>query len=125
MLERSMNISLKRNSTPSVLPALSISLGPVQIEHYKLIRTKIRTLTINVTLQLGAFFKVGAITSLSMFVMKSYLEAFDRNELSDTQKKERCLKGERSGGERSFREPSVRKIHSRITYPPSTHLPDS
>lgn len=61
------------------------------------------TVTVNVTLQLGALFKVDAITRLSMFVMKDYLEASDRKELSNTQKKGRCPKGERSGGNRSFR----------------------
>lgn len=74
--------------------------------------------SINVILQLRAFFKVGAITRLSMFVRKSYLEAFDRKELSNTQKKERCLKGEQSSGKRSYRELCSEKTHSKMTCPP-------
>lgn len=44
------------------------------------IKIKNRTLTAKVTLQLGAFFKVGVIRKLSMFVTKDDLEAFDKNE---------------------------------------------
>ena len=68
--------------------------------------------SINVTVQLRAFFKVGAITRLSVLVRKSYLEAFDRKELSNTQKKERRLKGEQ------YRELCSEKTHSKMTCPP-------
>lgn len=74
--------------------------------------------SINVILQLGAFFKAGAITRLSMFVRKSYLEAFDRKELSNTQKKERCLKGELSSSKRSYRGLCSEKTHSKMSCPP-------
>lgn len=97
--------------------AFSISLGPVPIGYYKLIHAKIKILA-KVILQLGAFFKVGVIRKLSVFVMKDYLEAFDRNEASNTQEKERCLQGEPCGGNRSFRELCPEALHSRVICSP-------
>lgn len=80
--------------------------------------------TVNVTLQLGAFFKAGAITRLSVFVMKNYLEAYDRNEMSNTQKKGRCFR-EKHLVVREVSETSApSRMHSTITCLPSAHLPD-
>lgn len=82
-----------------------------------MIYAKIKILA-KVILQRGAFFKVGVIRKLSMFVMKDYLEAFDRNEALNAQEKERCLKGERFGGNRSFRDLCPETLHFRVTCPP-------